>query len=450
MKDKLFKHIFLASMAAFFLALALSIVVSYKFLTLSHWAELEAEAGYLSALIEENGSDFLFGISEDQDFRITLISQTGDVIFDSVGGGKTAEDHSDREEFVEAIKNGTGRSSRYSTTLSEKTTNFAVKLEDGLVLRVSNSQISLFTLARGMLFPFVMSLTFALIFSVFLASRLSKSIVKPIIAIDLDDPDERFVYPEMKPLVEKIEKQNRQIHEQIREIKEAHREQDVMRREFTANVSHELKTPLTAISGSAEIIKNGLVKNEDIPRFAGNIYDEAQRMITLVEDIIKLSQLDENEVPIAKAPLDLLEVAKAAAGRLERAAAKRGITVDVGGDSSTVIGVSTIVDEMIFNLCDNAIKYNRDNGSVEVTVTKSPEKATVSVKDSGIGIPKEELGRVFERFYRVDKSHSRQIGGTGLGLSIVKHAAAFHGAEIGITSEVGSGTEITVTFPLAK
>lgn len=173
-------------------------------------------------------------------------------------------------------------------------------------------------------------------------------------------------------------------------------------------------------------------------------------MITLVEDIIKLSQLDENEVPIAKAPLDLLEVAKAAAGRLERAAAKRGITVDVGGDSSTVIGVSTIVDEMIFNLCDNAIKYNRDNGSVEVTVTKSPEKATVSVKDSGIGIPKEELGRVFERFYRVDKSHSRQIGGTGLGLSIVKHAAAFHGAEIGITSEVGSGTEITVTFPLAK
>lgn len=450
MKDKLFKHIFLASMAAFFLALVLSIVVSYNSLTESHWAELEAEAGYLSALIEENGSDFLFGIGEDQTIRITLISQTGDVIFDSAGGGKTAEDHSDREEFVEAVKSGSGRSSRYSTTLSEKTTNFALKLGDGRILRVSNSQISLFTLARGMLFPFVMSLTFALIFSVLLASRLSKSIVKPIIAIDLDDPDERFVYPEMKPLVEKIENQNRQIHEQIREIKEAHMEQDKMRREFTANVSHELKTPLTSISGSAEIIKSGLVKNEDIPRFAGNIYDETQRMISLVEDIIKLSQLDENEVPLAKVPIDLLEVARAVSGRLERAAAKRGISVNVKGDSSIIIGVSTIVDEMLFNLCDNAIKYNRDNGLVEVTVTRYREKATVSVKDSGIGIPRDELGRIFERFYRVDKSHSRQIGGTGLGLSIVKHAAAFHGAEIGITSEVGIGTEIKVTFPLTK
>lgn len=437
-------------MAAFFLALVLSIVVSYNSLTESHWAELEAEAGYLSALIEENGSDFLFGIGEDQTIRITLISQTGDVIFDSAGGGKTAEDHSDREEFVEAVKSGSGRSSRYSTTLSEKTTNFALKLGDGRILRVSNSQISLFTLARGMLFPFVMSLTFALIFSVLLASRLSKSIVKPIIAIDLDDPDERFVYPEMKPLVEKIENQNRQIHEQIREIKEAHMEQDKMRREFTANVSHELKTPLTSISGSAEIIKSGLVKNEDIPRFAGNIYDETQRMISLVEDIIKLSQLDENEVPLAKVPIDLLEVARAVSGRLERAAAKRGISVNVKGDSSIIIGVSTIVDEMLFNLCDNAIKYNRDNGLVEVTVTRYREKATVSVKDSGIGIPRDELGRIFERFYRVDKSHSRQIGGTGLGLSIVKHAAAFHGAEIGITSEVGIGTEIKVTFPLTK
>ena len=223
-------------------------------------------------------------------------------------------------------------------------------------------------------------------------------------------------------------------------------ERENLRREFTANVSHELKTPLTSISGFAEIMQNGMVKPADVPRFAGNIYTESQRLISLVDDIMRLSRLDEEDVQLPSEDLDLLALAQDVARRLEPAAKEQGLTMTVQG-SGSIRGVRSIVDEMVYNLCDNAVKYNRKGGSVTVTVAEGPRDVTLSVADTGIGIPAADRERVFERFYRVDKSHSKEIGGTGLGLSIVKHGAAFHNAQVRLESQEGKGTTVTLTFP---
>ncbi len=231
------------------------------------------------------------------------------------------------------------------------------------------------------------------------------------------------------------------------ELQKEHEDQDRMRQEFTANVSHELKTPLTSISGFAEIIKNGLVRQEDISRFAGNIYDETQRLILLVGDIMKLSQLDEDAVPAQKELIDLYETSAAVISQLKSTAGKRGVTFTLEGEHVSVVGAEQIVDEIIYNLCDNAIKYNKENGFVTVRVYGSESGNVVSVSDTGIGIPPEDVDRIFQRFYRVNKSHSKDIGGTGLGLSIVKHGAAYHDAEIKVESKLGVGTRISIVFP---
>ena len=225
--------------------------------------------------------------------------------------------------------------------------------------------------------------------------------------------------------------------------------QEQYRREFTANVSHELKTPLTSISGIAEIIRNGIVKPEDIPHFAGKIYDESQRLITLIGDIIKLSRLDENQVPMERETVDMLEMARDVVQQLSSVARKNGVTLVANGTHGQVQGVRQVLGEMVYNLCENAVKYNQKGGRVSVDVKQSDAAITLTVKDTGIGIPKAEQSRVFERFYRVDKSHSKAVGGTGLGLSIVKHGAALHHATISVSSEPEQGTEITLTFPAA-
>lgn len=224
-------------------------------------------------------------------------------------------------------------------------------------------------------------------------------------------------------------------------------EREKLRREFTANVSHELKTPLTSISGTAEIIKNGIVVTEDIPKFAGNIYSEAQRLVSLVEDIIKLSQLDEEKNIPSKEPVDLYHMSLEVAEQLRKVAVKKNVTIEVEGKSTVVDGVRPVITEMIYNLCDNAVKYNKETGSVIIKVGENQNGKIVSVKDNGIGIPKDQQDRIFERFYRVDKSHSKEIGGTGLGLSIVKHGAKLHNATIDMDSELGKGTQISVKFP---
>lgn len=225
--------------------------------------------------------------------------------------------------------------------------------------------------------------------------------------------------------------------------------QEQYRREFTANVSHELKTPLTSISGIAEIIRNGIVKPEDIPHFAGKIYDESQRLITLIGDIIKLSRLDENQVPMERETVDMLEMARDVVQQLSSVARKNGVTLVANGTHGQVLGVRQVLGEMVYNLCENAVKYNRAGGRVWVDVQQVADHVVLRVKDTGIGIPAAEQGRIFERFYRVDKSHSKAVGGTGLGLSIVKHGAALHHATISVSSEPEQGTEITLTFPAA-
>ena len=252
-----------------------------------------------------------------------------------------------------------------------------------------------------------------------------------------------------RKMLAETENMRKVLTEQQNELKKEHEAQDKMRREFTANVSHELKTPLTSISGFAEIIQNGLVKQEDISRFAGNIYDETQRLITLVGDIMKLSQLDEDAVPAQKEQIDLYESCAAVISQLKSTADKRGVRFTLEGEHVSIIGVEQIIDEIIYNLCDNAIKYNKENGWITVRVYGGESGNVLSVSDTGIGIPPEDTEHIFQRFYRVNKSHSKEIGGTGLGLSIVKHGAAYHNADIKVESTLGIGTRISVTFPQA-
>ena len=294
--------------------------------------------------------------------------------------------------------------------------------------------------------PILLVLVAALALSFLLAARLSRQIIRPLESIDLQNPEERDVYEELKPLVGRIRGQNKQIQQQVEELKAEHSRQDAMRRELTANVSHELKTPLTSISGYAELIQNGLVKEEDVPRFAGTIYNEAQRLIVLVNDIIRLSRLEDKDVSLEWAEVDLAALCRRTCAYLEDAARRQQVAVDVCGEAVTVRGVPQILEEIVYNLCDNAIKYNRPGGTVTVTLSRRENRPVLEVRDTGIGIPEQEQNRVFERFYRVDKSHSKELGGTGLGLSIVKHGAAFHRAELELESREDEGTAIRLIF----
>ena len=291
------------------------------------------------------------------------------------------------------------------------------------------------------LFVFVLGV----ILSFAMASKVSKNVIKPINEINIENPDDD-VYNEIRPLVDRINTQNRQIKQQMDELKEEHEKQNKLRREFTANVSHELKTPLTSISGYAEIMRNGFAKPEDISRFSGIIYDEAQRLISLVMDIIDLSKLEEKEIQQDKTEIDLYKVSENIVERLDTLAKKKGISFEIKGEHQFVTGVKSIIEEIIYNLCDNAIKYNKENGLVMIDIQRVDGIVEYTVTDTGIGISKDELDRVFERFYRVDKSHSREMGGTGLGLSIVKHGVSYHGGEVSIKSELGSGTSVKIRF----
>ena len=314
------------------------------------------------------------------------------------------------------------------------------------MLRLSDEQPGVLTLLKGVWWVIPIIFATEVVLSLLLSMHVSKTVTAPINAINLEDPQSDGVYAELKPLINRIETQNVQIEKQLSDQRAEHDRQDAMRRDFTANVSHELKTPLTSISGYAEIIKNGIAKKEDVERFAGKIYDESQRLITLVGDIIKLSQLDGNDVPVKFEQVDLYEVCEAVMSQLEMAAAEKNVTFELHGDHIKINAVEQIVEEIVFNLCDNAVKYNRDGGKVSISITQFVDGVELCVSDTGIGIPKEDIDRIFERFFRVDKSHSKEIGGTGLGLSIVKHGAKFLGATLSVGSELGKGTSIRICF----
>lgn len=282
--------------------------------------------------------------------------------------------------------------------------------------------------------------------TLFVMRTVTVNIIEPINNIDIENLDNTNLDSEFEPLKKKINAQNTRILNQMEELRFENQNRDKLRREFTANVSHELKTPLTSISGFAEIIRDGIAKPEDTTRFAGKIYDESQRLINLVSDIIKLNQLEENGVLVTQEEINLYSLCENVIARLEPIAKKRNINFTLSGDKVAISGVRKIIDEMIYNLCDNAIKYNKENGSIDITIRQCIDGIELSVADTGIGIPSEDVSRIFERFYRVNKSHSKEIGGTGLGLSIVKHGAIYHNASITVDSELGQGTVIKILF----
>ena len=547
------RKIFLSIMAAAAVVLLCSVLIImgclYDYFGGVQERQLEDELALAQTGVECSGKTYLEAL-EGESYRLTWIAPSGEVLFDSQADESSMENHAQREEVRQALETGEGQSSRYSSTLLEKTIYYAKKLTDGSILRISISRATAGVLVMGMLQPMLVVLAAALILALVLAKRISARIVAPLNRLDLEKPLENDTYEELSPLLTRINQQRRQIDAQMRTLQQKkdefdqitasmneglvlmnekgtvlsinpaaralfHAEPDCVgrdfltversheiscairraleeghaelrverggheyqldisriesegtvigavllafdvteqafaernRREFTANVSHELKTPLQSIMGSAELIENGLVKQEDMPRFVGHIRTEAARLVTLIEDIIRLSQLDEGgKLPFE--PVDLKKLAEEASASLASAAAEKQVTIRVHGDDRQITTVRRLASEIIYNLCDNAVKYNREGGSVDVTIDGTAHGAVVTVQDTGIGIPPEHQSRVFERFYRVDKSHSRQSGGTGLGLSIVKHAVQYLGGRIELESQPGKGTTMRVHFP---
>lgn len=554
MNKKIFRSSLLTVCLVLAATIALIMGLLFHFFEKQIQKELANEAGFLAHALENEGAGYFDSFDNKNNKlagnnRITWIDENGTVLFDSRADVSELDNHADRDEIKTAMKEGKGMSTRYSKTLTEKTVNYAIRLSDGSILRVSTEQYTVVTILMGMLQPILFIMFVALILTLVLSARVSKAIIEPINKLDLEIPENNDTYEELTPLLRKIADQKETIGEQLADARKKQKEfnlitenmsegflvidadanlltynsaalnlleitppadrsvllfcrakefrgvisdvlsgikaentmvreersyslianpvfekesvigavvvilditerekRDMLRREFTANVSHELKTPLTSISGFAELMKAGDVLENDVTDFSKSIYDEAQRLITLVNDIIKISELDGQSIPYEKETVDLYELSKEVIGRLEKEADKKNITFHLIGGRAEIIGVHKILEEMLYNLCDNAIKYNKENGTVDVLVNQTGDGVNVIVRDTGIGIPISHQDRVFERFYRVDKSHSKKVGGTGLGLAIVKHGALYHHAKLSLESTVDVGTVVTIAF----
>ncbi len=549
MTKKIFQSILLVAGCVLLASLLIIMGFLYDYFGGVEENQLRDELSLAAVAVEDGGTDYLSQLTADR-YRLTWIAADGSVLYDTRTDAESLENHASRAEVSQALATGTGESTRYSSTLMEKTMYYAQRLDDGTVLRISISRATVGMIAVGMIQPLLIVLIVALILSGLLARRLSRRIVDPLNSLDLEHPLDNDAYEELSPLLKRIHRQHVEIQTQLRELREktdeftqitgsmreglvlldehgsilsinaaaqtlfgadaqcvgkdfltVERSHEISaaiqaavadghsevraeragrvyqfdisritsdgkflgtvilafditeqefaernRREFTANVSHELKTPLQGIIGSAELIENGMVRPDDLPRFVGHIHAEAARLVTLIDDIIRLSQLDEGDA-MPTEPVDLLAVSQEAAENLHDAAAARQVTVSVQGDPAVIPGVRRLLYEVVYNLCDNAIKYNRDGGRVDITVAHDADGSSITVADTGIGIAPEHQARVFERFYRVDKSHSKASGGTGLGLSIVKHAVQYHHGRIELESTPGTGTTIRVVFP---
>lgn len=430
------------------MVLAVTLLLSYIILTLITYntnlstleSEVRQEAEYIRTAINISGAGYLEEMDGvDWTTRVTQIDEDGNVLYDTRRDSSTLENHSGRKEVREALAEGEGEDVRMSDTVGQEMYYYALLLDDGTVLRASKSMDGLVRTALGNLPVMAGLAAIMLILAYFMAKWQTRRLVKPIYDLDLEQPLENETYEELTPFLEAMDRQNKE--------KEA---VSNMRKEFSANVSHELKTPLTSISGYAEIMKNGMVRPQDIPLFSERIYKEARRLITLVEDIIKLSKLDEESVELEKQDVDLYELTREIISRLSPQASQKSIRMEVTGEPVKYFGIRQILDEMIYNVCENAIKYNNEYGRVSVWVGNTLDGPKITVSDTGIGIPEEHHERIFERFYRVDKSHSKERGGTGLGLSIVKHGALLHGAKVSVESTPGRGTRIEMQFPKGK
>ena len=374
----------------------------------------------------------------DKNVRITLVAKDGTVIADSQESANKLGNHLNRQEIQQAIKNGEATVTRHSDTQEKKVYYFAKQLDNGNILRVSAEAKSIGKFFSDYIIYILLCIIVVIVTAVFVSMGITKSIVKPITQLgqSLDNIDKFKSDEELKPLVNALLQQ-----------KKKQKMLDKQKKQFTANVSHELKTPLTSIAGYAELIETGMAKPEDIKPFAGVIRKQALRLVNLSEDIIQLSQLEESDdEDMSFESVNLYEIAQRCVEALNINAINKCVTLNLTGEECYIRGKAQLVEELVYNLCDNAIRYNKENGNVTVTVTPLEKGASVSVKDTGIGIPKKYQERIFERFFRVDKSRSKATGGTGLGLAIVKHITQLHDAKLEISSEEGKGTEIIVTF----
>ena len=422
-------------------------------------ANLSQETELIAAALNEQQEPIAFLRSLDrEDLPITLINKDGSVAYDNEASPSMLPNHGDRPEVVKAFESGSGSAERASSTLDEIMLYRAVRLNNGQVVRLAQAQPGIAAILMSLVAPMLLIAAAGAVLSFFLARRESRAIIEPLQEVDLDHPRRSYehAYAEMVPMLERIESQRQELKRQMAVLAD----NDRMRREFTANITHELKTPLTAISGYAELIANGMVEGEDdLRNFGGRIYREAGRLAALVNDILTLSNLDEAErasegeaVPIGSTePIELSRAILTVEQRLEQVARQSDVTIGHETKPVVIEGVPRLIDELIYNLASNAIRYNRPDGTVTLCCGTNDEgHPYLSVADTGIGIAPEEQGKVFERFYRVDKSRSKARGGTGLGLAIVKHAALYHHASIDLSSEPGVGTTITVTFPVQQ
>jgi two-component system phosphate regulon sensor histidine kinase PhoR len=435
MKKKILSQFLKVTLIAIVITLFMSVIVFYELFKKQVFHDLKSEAEFARYTIDDLSDEKQF------DVRVTWIGTDGNVLYDSET--ETLENHSDRPEYIDAVKTGEGKSVRKSDTLSKRIFYYAMRLEDGTVIRIAKEAESIWTIFMSAL-PIIIGLTVLLyVMCYFLSKHLTAKLVKPVEELVNNAANPSLVpeYKELVPFVGALKEQREDI------LRSA-----TMRQEFTANVSHELKTPLTAISGYAELIENGMVSGDDSVRFAGEIRKNSTRLLSLINDIINLSELDDG-VKLNLEKMDLYEAAKNCVKNLDVAAAKNNVKLMLLGTSSYINADKAMMDEVLYNLCDNAIRYNNKDkgGNVIVDVSNTLDgKVKLTVKDDGIGIGKEHQERIFERFYRVDKSRSRESGGTGLGLAIVKHILTSHGAELSLASEPGKGTSITVTFDAAK
>lgn len=371
------------------------------------------------------------------DLRVTLIQPDGEVVYDSFTDAASLGNHLDRPEVKDALEKGEGISIRESDTMRHDTYYYATRLSDGYLLRIAREAESLWNFLFSAIPLILLAVALLFVMAAYMAHLLTRRLVHPIeeMAENLENPTYQPPYPEIEPFVSTIRSQ----HEELKKTSD-------LRREFTANVSHELKTPLTSISGYAELMENGIIQAKEVPHYAHEIRSSATRLITLINDIIQLSQLDSPVLEVIFEQVNVYAVAQKVVQALQINAAERQVTLTLTGSDAVICGNRSMIEELITNLCDNALRYNYKGGTVRVSVVPLKGRVILTVQDTGIGISQEDQARVFERFYRVDKSRSKETGGTGLGLSIVKHIVAKHDADIKLESELGRGTSVRVTF----
>lgn len=441
MKKKINLQFMFISAVGILLTFCLSTVIFYELFKSEVVDELKT---YADVIKETQSYDQILQGEYDpdvDDLRITMIKKDGKVFYDSFADAKKMENHANRQEVRQALKHGNGKAIRTSDTLDKNTFYYAVRLDDGNILRVAKESRSIWSVFIKVM-PAILILIFVILaISKMLSDVLTKSLLLPIeqMSENLDHLEDITTYKELMPFINTIQEQHKNILMNAK-----------MRQEFTANVSHELKTPLTAISGYSELIQNGMTNEEETIRFAGEIHKSAKRLLTLINDTIRLSQLDTSEQKVIYEAIDLYKIAEDCVNMLKFSAESHGITISIYGTNAYLEGNKEMLEEVVYNLCDNAIRYNNEGGKVDVTVKPVKGKIYLCVEDNGIGISKEHQERIFERFYRVDKSRSKSTGGTGLGLAIVKHIIQQHGAHMELTSEKGKGTKIEIEFSKSR